>query len=307
MWNLNRRIRSGAPVVILCGAMMCPGISTAQDATTSPDWLRGPYLNVVLSIQHVDEMRNFYGEILGLESMPDIDLPARVGRPFDTIMIRYKVGPSQVKMIPHEGLSRKPGGRTAANGLRVLSVPVTDGDAIAGRLARSNGHEVEWQPAHGYQVAWVRDPDDNEVELRWYGVNATPEQLARLELSITTNDLDASARHYGEWLGLREIDPVDLTGFPGTTRRFVVGASALRLWNAGNALPVDTGWTKDGYGIRYVQFIVRDCETLHKRVRALGGTIAQEPTPLGTSTILLFLADPDGVINECVGPARPQP
>ena len=278
--------------------------ASAQTQSNDPEWLRAPYLNVVLSIQHTDAMRKFYGETLALESLRDFDLPARVGRPFDTIMIRFRVGRSEIKMIPHENISRPPGGRDAAAGLRTLSIPLADGEALAARIQTATGKEVEWQQEKGYRVSWVRDPDDNEIELRWYPIDAPKEALQRLELGITTNELEASRRHYREWLGLPDIGSRQRAGFHGETHQYRVGDSVLRLSQSSNRLATDTGWTKDGYGLRYVQFIVNDAYALHESLKAKGATIAQEPTPLGTSTVLLFAADPDGVINECVGPAK---
>jgi catechol 2,3-dioxygenase-like lactoylglutathione lyase family enzyme len=289
-------------IVLAMALWGVPASSFAQAET--PDWLRTPYLNVVLSVQHVDAMRAFYGEALALESLRDIDLPARVGRPFDTIMIRFRVGRSEIKMIPHEHISRPPGGRTNAAGLRWLSVPVTDGALTAQRIQSATGTKVEWIQDTDYQVAWIRDPDDNEIEIRWYDSDAASAERSQLHLGITTNDLEASRRHYGTWLGLTQGEPTARKGFPGKTAEFIVGESLLRLWSPGKKLATDSGWTKDGYGLRYVQFIVKDSYALHDDLKSKGATIAQEPTPLGSSTVLLFAADPDGVINECIGPAK---
>lgn len=281
------------------------GINTSPAcAQSDPDWLRAPYLNTVLSLEHESAMRDFYGTVLGLESQPDINLPARVGRPFDTIMIRYRVGKSVIKMIPHEDIGRPPGGRDTAAGLRVLSIPIADGDGVAARVKASNGSEIEWLEESGYRVGWVRDPDDNEIELRWYSGDASGDDLGRLELCITASDVDATAYHYGKRLGLYEMPSSELKGFPGTTRRFKVGESVLRIWNPGKKLSADTGFTKDGYGLRYVQFIVKDAYDLHAKLVERKAGIAQEPTPLGRSTTLLFAKDPDGVINEYVGPTK---
>lgn len=278
--------------------------SSSDKPSTGPGWLRGEYLNTVLSVHHVAEMREFYGGVLGLESLPDIDLPARVGRPFDTIMIRFRVGRSVVKMIPHENLERLPGGHAQAAGLRLLSLPVEDGEAVAARLEDRLGTRPSWEHEREYRVAWVRDPDDNEVELRWYPDNVEGSRLSQMELGITTNDLEAARRHYGTWLSLTPLPAVELKGFPGVTHRYQVGDSVLRLWSPENRLPADTGFTMEGYGLRYVQFIVRDAYALHDELKLAGAAIAQEPTPLGTAAVLLFAADPDGVINECVGPAK---
>lgn len=289
---------------LICTHLFMFTAASIAKAADAPEWMRGGALNVVLSIEKTAEMRKFYGETLGLESQPDIKLPARVGRPFDTIMIRYLVGRTVIKMIPSEGLTRLPGGRDAANGFRVLSIPILDGDAIGERIERGGGKALKWERAEGCRVAFTRDPDDNEIELRWYSQGADAASLVRVEVVLTTGDLDLSRRHYGEWLGLAEVEPLELPGFPGKTHRLRAGDSVIRLWSSGKELQRDAGFTTEGYGLRYVQFIVRDADELHQQLRGKGAKIAQEPTPLGESALLLFLADPDGVINECVGPGR---
>ena len=294
--------RLAIPALMLTAICFFTTIASPEDP---PDWMRGKALNVVLSIEKIPEMRAFYGETLGLEALRDFNLPARKGRPKATIMIRYRIGSSEIKMIPSIGLIRLPGGRDVANGLRTLSLPVSDGDAIAKRVLDANGTELKWTQADGYRVTWVRDPDDNEIELRWYPDGADEADLNRMELGLTTFDVTALRKHYGKWMGLPEIAIKELPGFPGPTHRFQVGESVLRIWSPNKKLPTETGWTADGYGYRYVQFIAKDAYALYDALLAKGAGIAQEPTPLGKSTTLLFVADPDGVINECVGPGKP--
>ena len=72
---------------ILTAAILLTMTTLTAIGQDTPDWLLSPNLNTVLSLQHEAEMRKFYGETLGLESLPDSDLPARIGRPFDTINV----------------------------------------------------------------------------------------------------------------------------------------------------------------------------------------------------------------------------
>jgi len=275
-------------------------------AQESPDWLLSPSLNTVLSVQHEAEMRKFYGETLGLEPLPDSYLAPRIGRPFAATMVRFKLGRSEIKMILHDKLTRPPGGRGAAAGLRVVSIPIVDGQELSERIQAHTGTAIEWIQEVGYRVGWVRDPDDNEIELRWYSAQAPEADRTRLELVITTNNLQDAIKYYGGMLGLPELSPANLAGFPGESRRFKVGDSVLRLWTTGEKLPSDTGYTKDGYGLRYVQFIVNGVYNLHESLTEKGATITQEPVALGASTALFFLADPDGTIIECVGSSKKQ-
>jgi len=310
---------------IFLAAVMFSTSSIAQNSSSEdtplPDWLRAPYLNVVMSVNDESAMREFYGDVLGLEPLSDLLLSPRRGRPAAVTMVRFKLGRSQIKMLLHNqdpppGASpqradgekpppipeRSPGGRATANGLRLLSFPTDDGKSLAARIQDWNGTTVEWLSESTYKVAWVKDPDDNEIELRWYQTGSP--ELSQLELALTVNDLERSLTHYGKILALPPLSTVERAGFNGKTYQFQVGDSILRVWSPGKKLPVDTGWTKNGFGLRYVQFIVKDAYALHDHLIESGAGIAQTPTPLGGGATLLFAKDPDGVINECVGPAK---
>lgn len=266
-----------------------------------PAWSEVQHFNVVISVENEAKMREFYGTALGLESLPDITLPPREGRDFEVTMFRYKVGKAELKFIPHEGLSSKPGGRDTATGIRMISIPVFKGDEIGARIESVTGQSVQWQNSTGNQIVWVRDPDDNEVELRWYPKSAPDFRMARLEVGITSDDLRRARDTYSQGFGLLESSSAQLQGFPGLTRQFQLGDTYIRLWDAKKRLPRDTGYTKDGYGFRYLQFVVRDIQAYRDELEANGVTILQEPTPLGDSATLMFVADSDGIVIECVG------
>jgi hypothetical protein len=302
--SLNSRFVLLAAVLIVAAPTNSYGQKTASTDDTLPDWLGGPYLNVVLSLNNEAKMREFYGDILKLDALRDLTLAPRRGRPMAVTMVRYQLGVSQIKMIIHPDISRPPGGRSTANGLRLLSIPVVKGNELAARLQKWNGTKIEWQQETDYKIAWVKDPDDNEIELRWYPESASHSEKTRLELCLTVGNMEKSREHYGEHLGLPPLPTVEKAGFSGQTYQYKVGKSVLRLWSSGKELPTDSGWTKDGYGLRYVQFVVKDVYGFHEHLVDVGAAIAQGPTPLGGRTALMFAQDPDGVINECVGPGK---
>ena len=53
--------------------------------------------------------------------------------------------------------------------------------------------------------------------------------------------------------------------------------------------------------MRYIQYIVRDLDAVSDYAESSGVTIEQEIFPLGALARIMFLADPDGIINEFVG------
>ena len=266
-----------------------------------PTWSKTRHFNVVFSVENEAKMREFYGKGLGLEALPDITLPPREGREFEATMFRYKVGNAELKFIVHEGLGGKPGGRDTATGIRMISIPIKFGEIASEQIEAITGEKVVWEKSTGNDLAWVRDPDDNEIELRWYPESAPDFRMMRLEVGITTADLRQARDDYNA-LGLLEGSSAQLQGFPGLTRQFELGDTIIRIWDPKKRLPKDTGFTKDGYGIRYIQFVVKDISDLHDTYTSKGVNIVQEPTPLGDGATLMFAADSDGIIIECVGP-----
>ena len=73
------------------------------------------------------------------------------------------------------------------------------------------------------------------------------------------------------------------------------------LASFGAALPKHSGRWEKARGLRYIQYIVRDLHAVSDDAKSSGVKIEQPIFPLGNLARIMFIADPDGIINEFVG------
>ena len=78
-------------------------------------------------------------------------------------------------------------------------------------------------------------------------------------------------------------------------------SKALILFHRGHE---HSGRWQEANGIRYIQYIVSDLDAVDAHAREKGANIHTPIFDLGAMARIMFIADPDGVINEFVG--RPE-
>jgi catechol 2,3-dioxygenase-like lactoylglutathione lyase family enzyme len=270
---------------------------TSEPATVSP-YLWSPErpkselgeinANRRFSSERTAAMREFYGEVLALQVLPDTAVGG--GR-----MIRYPVGSSEVKLFPEAPSPANADANTASvsetAGVRLLTFFYPDQAALVERF-KTHGLPVpsfaKTSRAGASAAALVQDPDGQWVELVVVP-GATPAALARFEIGITVNDLEASRAFYGNLMGLKPQPPVrdELVG--GIRYPFTHGATTINLWSFGTALPKDLASST-------IQYIVWNVAAIDEVVRARGATIDRPLSQPGQMRTL-FLLDPDGISN----------
>lgn len=230
-------------------------------------------------------MREFYGEVLALPVLSDAALGG--GQ-----MIRYPLGGSEVKLFPVAPSPANTAGVADATGVRLLTFFYAgEGEVVqrftvrgltAPRFAPTTAH------AGATKAALVQDPDGEWVELVIVP-GASAEKLARFEIGITVNDLDASRAFYGDVMGLAPQPPLRDELIGTTKYPFTHGDTTINLFSFGAGKPSDapTGG---------MQYIVWNVAAIDEIVRERGVQIDRPlsaPGPMRT----LWLADPDGVSN----------
>jgi len=124
----------------------------------------GAKVEVGVVVRDAEAMADFYGDVMGLEYVGDLDFPGGTMR-------RYAHGDAVVKLVSTgepPTLSNPPlGPAGGASGLRYLTLQVDNVEETVKRCLDS-GHSVpvptmEFQP--GVFIAMVEDPDGNWVEL----------------------------------------------------------------------------------------------------------------------------------------------
>lgn len=304
------------PLLLCALAVAIPsesrGTDRADDAGGIAEHMAKASINVVITVSDMEKAKVFYGGVMGLEPMSPIRFgegsnPVFFAEP--TTMERFRVGTHEVKLITSsKPLPKQPGGVAAGIGFRMIAFPIDDIEALLNRvkahgLAAPEVHAMEGTP---YRFGMLRDPDDNEVEFYTYE-GGTPENgMKGLQIALTVSDVEESRRFYGEVLGLEALPAVPMPGRPEVTvNLFRMGDTIVKFWSFGPDLPTYSGRHLAAYGFRYLQYQVKNIDAVHEFVKARGGTIDLPPTSMQSMPVkLMFVADPDGVINEFFGMGR---
>jgi len=227
-----------------------------------------------------DPLFEFYGEVLGFESMPYI---GAVGR--------LQTGASELKLQRRpENQPRPAGGPADAIGLRIVGLYFADEAALAARFEQHGLPAPEFRsvPGSPTRVALVNDPDGEAVELIVVP-NASAETLAQIELGLTVADVERSRAFYRDFVGLEELSPVEDPLLGTTKYRFRAGSTLIALRSFGRELPADTA-----SGL--IQYVVTDIDRVEALAKERGVTIDRPiNAPVGARLRTLWISDPDGI------------
>ncbi len=298
------RLFRGTILVGLLGIVLPLRANVAGESIA--DHLAKPSLNVVITVKDMVAAKMFYGEVLGLEPMAVVQFSDKtdpVFFPKAVTMERFRVGTHEIKLIPGLETTRPfPGGVTRGIGLRMVNYPIPDIVAFKSRL-KANGYpepKITSLPDSTYRFGMLDDPDGNQVEFYFHDGAGPDSWQNSLQIALTVSDIEAARRFYGEVLGMRELPAVSMPGDP--TRQvylFQVGPTVIKFWSFGKDLPNRAGRHLDAFGNRYIQYHVKDADLAHEFVKSRGGKIDLPPTAVKSMPVdIMFVADPDGIINE---------
>jgi catechol 2,3-dioxygenase-like lactoylglutathione lyase family enzyme len=288
-------------------------------AESIADHLAKPSLNVVVTVQDMAAAKRFYGDVLGLEPMPPIrfsDKTAAVFFPKAVTMERFRVGTHEIKLIPGLETTKKyPGGVTRGIGLRMVNYPIPDIAAFRERL-KAHGYPMprigslpETSTRNGallapsYRFGMLEDPDGNQVEFFFHEGQGPEGWQESLQIALTVSDAEASRRFYGDVLGMQELPSIPMPGRPDVPiYLFQLGPTLIKFWSFGRDLPNYAGGHLEAFGNRYIQYHTRDLGAAYEFVKTRGGKIVLPPTAAESMPVeIMFVADPDGIINEMFG------
>jgi catechol 2,3-dioxygenase-like lactoylglutathione lyase family enzyme len=237
------------------------------------------------SSDRTDQMRAFYGEVLGLPVLPQTALGG--GQ-----MIRYPVGGSEVKLFPAAPSAPSTAGIKDATGVRLLTFFYADEAAVTRRFTQHGLPPPSFAPTASRRgaksAALLQDPDGEWVELVVVP-GASAEELARFEIGITVGDLAASRAFYGDFMGLTPQAPVRDERLGTERYAFVHGGTTINLWSFGAGLANDAQTAG-------MQYIVWNVAAIDGVVRERGARV-DRPLSAPGQMRTLWLLDPDGVSN----------
>ncbi len=295
---------SGTLLFGLLEATVLTSVSRADESIG--DYLAKPSLNVVITVKDMAAAKRFYGDVLGLKPLPQVrfsEKTAPVFFPHAVTMERFRVGTHEIKLIPGVESTRSfPGGIARGIGLRMVNYPISDVAAFKQRLQAGGYPEpkINSLPGSTYRFGMLEDPDGNQVEFFFHEGQGPENWQESLQIALTVADVEASRQFYGEVLGMRELPSLPMPGDP--TRQvylFQIGPTLVKFWSFGKDLPNRAGRHLDAYGYRYLQYHVKDAQTAQAFVESRGAKIDLPPTAVGSMPVeIMFVADPDGIINE---------
>lgn len=303
-----------SPFVAASVGLVISAATSAAEGTDSGigELLQKPSLNVVVVVSDMEKAKQFYGEVLGLNPMPPIrfsDKSAEVFFSHATTMERFQVGSHEIKLLPGlESTKQQPGGVDGGIGIRMLNFPITDLDAFAARLKKHGYPEpqIHSLPGSNYRFGLLNDPEGNQVEFFTYEGEGPEGWEDTIHIALTVSDIEASRKFYGDVLGMTELPAIALP--LDDTRKvhfFQNGPTLIKFWSYGRDLPNHAGRHFDAYGYRYIQYPMKDIGAAHDFVKERGANVELPPTPVKSVPVeIMFVADPDGIINEMYGVPR---
>ena len=264
-----------------------PSAPRSLDTTAPVLWQ--PSMNVFRRFAAPKEkMFEFYGTVLGFRQLTTLNVNTSGGG-----VARFQAGAQELKLTGRvPGKHYQAGGVSDATGLRLITFFFRDEAELAARFVAAGYPAPAFAAQHGAarRSALVTDPDGQAVELVVLP-DATPEQLAAVEVGITVADLERSRAFYRTFVGLEELPPADDARFRTKKYSFRHGATTISLRSFGRALPAD-----DGSG--GIQYVVSDVDAVAALAAERHVTVEQPLSGLpGFALRTIWLADPDGVTN----------
>lgn len=287
-------------LTVAAACISCASASAiyAAEPAELPFGMKTSHLNLVLSVSDAEKTHEFYGKILGLKRIPNIDLPG------DAAMIRYLGGTSEIKFIvTGRNLPSHAGGTGKGIGIRLMALLFPDSKR-AGVLdgLKAHGYATPtFTERKGFRYGMAFDADGNQIELVFLDEGADKTLFNIFQIGLTVSDSAPMNAFLGDVLGLEELPTEDLGG--GITKySYKVGSTTIKFWGLGSDLPVCVGSPSERIGMNLVQFLVPDVGAVRKTVLARGGKIHTEPFALGKLATVMFVNGPDGILFEFAGP-----
>lgn len=300
-------LQAMSAVLVCAGVVMIAAPAHAWDEAPFPFEMLAEGVNIVFSVSDADKATEFYGNVLGLERIPNIVLPGSEATGART-MLRFMGGVSEIKLIVLPDLAENyPDGVDRGRGIRVLTIFLDDAkkEGIVKRLEEHGYATDRLVNADGDVMSngYVQDQDGNELNIVFLPPERSEEENRRMVIGLTVGDSAASREFYGELLGLQELAPGS-AGLNDFMYMFQAGPTSIRIWNEHPELPAYTGAHTNGYGMHYIQFIVTNADAVFEEMKAKGATVVREPFALGKLARIAMIADPDGIVIEFAGPPK---
>ena len=251
------------------------------------------HLNLVYSSSSKDYVEKFYGDILGLKRISDIQLPA------NRLMVRYIGGESELKFIVNEEnknlIQNKPNQFLGISKLS-LFFPTKDKEKLIEKLKNSkveikNFKESFFKGSYISKLE-ILDFEKNFIEIIFIDKESDNYKFNYSKIVINVSNSTEAESYFQNILGFKPIKN-EKGSFDYKMGKTIIGINELK-----NSKKKYVGMPHEILGMSLIQFVVKDIPFSRKKILKRGGKIFIEPYNIGNLAIIMFTQGPDGILFE---------
>ena len=251
------------------------------------------HLNLVYSSSSKDYVEKFYGDILGLKRISDIQLPG------NRLMVRYIGGESELKFIVNEEnknlIQNKPNQFLGISKLS-LFFPTKDKEKLIEKLKNSkveikNFKESFFKGSYISKLE-ILDFEKNFIEIIFMDKESDNYKFNYSKIVINVSNSIEAESYFQNILGFKPIKN-EKGSFDYKMGKTIIGINELK-----NSKKKYVGMPHEILGMSLIQLVVKDIPFSRNKILKRGGKIFIEPYNIGNLAIIMFTQGPDGILFE---------
>ena len=251
------------------------------------------HLNLVYSSSSKDYVEKFYGDILGLKRISDIQLPG------NRLMVRYIGGESELKFIVNEEnknlIQNKPNQFLGISKLS-LFFSKKDKEKLIEKLKNSkveikNFNESFFKGSYISKLE-ILDFEKNLIEIIFIDKESDNYKFNYSKIFINVSNSKEAESYFQNILGFKPIKN-EKGSFEYKMGKTIIGINELK-----NPKKKYVGMPHEILGMSLIQFVVKDIPFSRNKILKRGGKIFIEPYNIGNLAVIMFTQGPDGILFE---------
>ena len=251
------------------------------------------HLNLVYSSSSKDYVEKFYGDILGLKRISDIQLPA------NRLMVRYIGGESELKFIVNEEnknlIQNKPNQFLGISKLS-LFFSTKDKEKLIEKLKNSkveikNFKESFFKGSYISKLE-ILDFEKNFIEIIFMDKESDNYKFNYSKIVINISNSSEAESYFQNILGFKPIKN-EKGSFDYKMGKTIIGINESK-----NSKKKYVGMPHEILGMSLIQLVVKDIPFSRNKILKRGGKIFIEPYNIGNLAIIMFTQGPDGILFE---------
>ena len=251
------------------------------------------HLNLVYSSSSKDYVEKFYGDILGLKRISDIQLPG------NRLMVRYIGGESELKFIVNEEnknlIQNKPNQFLGISKLS-LFFSIKDKEKLIEKLKNSkveikNFNESFFKGSYISKLE-ILDFEKNLIEIIFIDKESDNYKFNYSKIFINVLNSKEAESYFQNILGFKPIKN-EKGSFEYKMGKTIIGINELK-----NPKKKYVGMPHEILGMSLIQFVVKDIPFSRNKILKRGGKIFIEPYNIGNLAVIMFTQGPDGILFE---------